>query len=177
MKAKCAGVPPPEEAARLAEQLKRHEGLRLAAYLDGEGVLTVGYGHNCAAWPVSGVKRPGDGISRDQAERLFQADLELAEAQAGHAMPWMARLNWPRRAALINMTFNMGLGSAASGRGVLGFRRMHEALRRGDHSAAAREMLNSRWAGQVGPRARELAAQMEKGCWALGGEAQGGGHV
>lgn len=164
----CVGVPPPDEAARLAEQLKRHEGLRLAAYLDSEGLLTVGYGHNCAAWPVEGVHRPGDKISPARAEALFRADLELAEAQAGHAMPWMSGLSWARRAVLINMLFNMGVGSSASGRGVLGFRRMCAALERGDCATAAREMLDSRWAAQVGPRSRELAAQMESGEWSAG---------
>ena len=158
-------VLPPEESSRLAKQLKRHEGLRLAAYFDSEGVLTVGYGHNCQAWPVPGVTKAGDKISQAQADLLFQIDMELAEAQAGHAMPWMKDLNYPRRAVLINMVFNMGVGSGASGRGVMGFKRMHSALRQGGYARASREMLDSRWAGQVGPRARELAAQMESGTW------------
>lgn len=165
MKIKCASVLPREEAERLAAQLKRHEGLRLAAYLDGLGVLTVGYGHNCLAWPVEGVEKPGDAITPEQADFLFRSDLELAEAQAGYALPWMDILNYPRRAVLVNMAFNLGVGSVASGRGLMGFRRMLAALQRKDYPGAAREMLNSRWAGQVGARARELAAQMQSGSW------------
>lgn len=137
MKTKYAGALPPGEAARLAEQLKRHEGLRLAAYLDGGGALTVGYGHNCRARPVEGVSLPGDRISRELADSLFREDFRLAEAQAVSAMPWLENMSWPRRAVLVNMTFNMGLGGAGSGRGVLGFRRMLAALRRGDYGAAA----------------------------------------
>ena len=167
METKYAGVLPPNAAARLAEQLKRHEGLHLAAYLDGEGVLTIGYGHNCKAWPVDGVRMPGDRISQEQAKWLFQSDLDLAEAQAAYAMPWMESLNWPRRAVLINMTFNLGIGSASSGSGILGFRRLQAALQSGDYAAAAREMLDSKWARQVGRRARELAAQMESGEWGV----------
>lgn len=160
------GAMPPEDAERLAGQLKRHEGLRLAAYLDGVGVLTIGYGHNCQAWPLPGVLRPGDTISREQALCLFREDLELAVAQTAHALPWMSSLCPPRQAVLINMSFNLGLGSAASGRGLLGFRRLLAAVRSGDYSLAAGEMLNSRWAGQVGQRAVELAVQMESGRWA-----------
>lgn len=171
MKTRCSSVLPHEERVRLAEQLKRHEGLRLAAYLDSEGILTVGYGHNCKAWPVTGVEKPGDAINMEEAEFLLTADLEMAEGHTGYALPWMEILNYPRRAALINMAFNMGIGSVASGRGLMGFRRMLAALQRKDYAAAAREMLDSRWARQVGPRARELAAQMESGYWPCKEEA------
>lgn len=162
---------PLPESARLAAQLKRHEGLRLAAYLDGEGILTIGYGHNCQVAPVRGVSRVGHKISQARADLLFKSDMELAGAQAAQALPWIKRLDYPRRAVLINMMFNMGVGSEASGRGLMGFKRMLAALREGDFASAAHEMLGSRWACQVGPRARELAAQMQSGNW------PGGLHV
>lgn len=165
MKTKCVSVLPQAEQERMARQLKRLEGFCLSAYLDSEGVLTIGYGHNCKAWPVNGVGKPGDVISEVQAGILFKNDLDLAEAQTGYALPWLALLNPPRRSVLINMVFNMGLGSVASGRGLMGFRRMLSAVQREDFTAAAREMLNSRWARQVGPRARELAEQMKSGEW------------
>lgn len=165
MKIKCANALPRAQAGRLAAQVKRHEGLSLYAYLDSLGVLSVGYGHNCQARPVPGVEQPGDLISRELADALFEADLELAEAEAARALPGLDILNPPRRAALINMSFNLGLGSVASGRGLMGFRRMLSALERKDYRAAAREMLDSRWAAQVGPRARELAEQMRSGRW------------
>ena len=46
----------------LLTQLKRDEGLRLSAYLNTEGILTIGYGHNCQASPVPSVRHPGDAI-------------------------------------------------------------------------------------------------------------------
>ena len=39
-------------------------------------------------------------------------------------------------------------------------------VRRGDYAAAARSMLVSKWARQVGARARELAEQMRTGRYA-----------
>lgn len=165
MKVRCESVLPHEESAYLAAQIRRHEGLRLGAYLDGEGLLTVGYGHNCTAWPVDGVSKPDDKISREQAEILFKNDLALAEAQAVHALPCIRNLRPARAAVIINMVFNMGIGSTASGRGVMGFRRMIAALQAGDYKVAAREMLDSRWARQVGRRAAELSRQMESGEW------------
>ena len=178
MKKGCVSVLPPEEQERMARQLKRHEGFCFSAYLDSEGVLTIGYGHNCKAWPVNGVAKPGDIISEGQAEMLFKNDLDLAEAQIGYALPWIDLLKYPRRAVLINMVFNMGLGSVASGRGLMGFRRMLAAMQREDYAAAAHEMLNSHWARQVGQRARELAEQMESGQWPKYlGAAKGGQPV
>jgi lysozyme len=78
----------------------------------------------------------------------------------------------PRRAVLFNLAFNLGLGREDSrkGEGLSGFRRMLAALRQGDSAAAAGEMLDSRWAKQVGRRATELARQMASGQWESAGE-------
>jgi lysozyme len=58
---------------------------------------------------------------------------------------------------LVEMIFNMGV------KGLMSFRRMLAALGRADYQEAAREMLNSRWAEQVGARAVELANIMREG--------------
>jgi lysozyme len=42
---------------------------------------------------------------------------------------------------------------------------MLAAVRRNSFEEAACEMLDSRWAEQVGSRARELAAMMKSGKW------------
>ena len=63
---------------RISEQGKQlirdFEGLRLSAYRDAVGVLTIGYGH------TKGV-RPGQVITRTEAEKLLSADLEPIERQ------------------------------------------------------------------------------------------------
>ena len=55
------------------------------------------------------------------------------------------------------MAFNLGYA------GLLQFRQMWSALERHDYDEAARQMLDSRWAQQVGRRATELAAMMRTG--------------
>ena len=56
--------------------VKKWEGLRLKAYRCPGGILTVGYGH------TKGVK-PGQTITRQEAERLIRDDLiEHAEGLA-----------------------------------------------------------------------------------------------
>jgi lysozyme len=55
------------------------------------------------------------------------------------------------------MAYNLGLTK------LLGFKKMIAAIKRKDYSAAAVEMLDSKWHIDVGDRAVELARIMEEG--------------
>jgi len=166
-KATMAAAPNDEDRQRLREQLQRDEGCRLHAYRDTEGFLTIGFGHNLDADPALrdrlAAQCGGDPaqivIDRATAERLLDNDIAVAEDALYEALPWARTLDGPRRGVLINMAFNCGIG------GLLGFRKMLAACQWGDWSTAAAEMLDSKWARQVGPRATRLAAQMREGVW------------
>ncbi len=152
-----------EESALFLAMLKRHEGAhreggRHTAYRCPAGALTIGWGHNLDARPVRGLGE-GSGISESEAEELLRADLSDIAFLLDTRMPWWRGLGSARAAALLDMAFNLGLS------GLLGFRRMLAAARRGSFDEAADEMLDSRWAGQTGSRARELAAMMRTGRW------------
>ena len=56
---------------------------------------------------------------------------------------------------IIEMIFHLGLPR------FLGFKKMIQALREDDYSKAAIEMLDSKWACQVGVRASTLANIMD----------------
>lgn len=143
------------------EQIKRHEGLRLSPYLDCcgatwrdctcavKGHLTIGYGHNLDDKP----------IPKEVADLLFESDYLDTESDLSRHLPWAADVNEPRRGVLLNMAYNLGAA------GLVRFRRMLAALQATDYNLASVEMLDSQWAGQVGPRARELAEQMRSGVW------------
>lgn len=133
----------------LQEQLIRDEGLRLKPYRDTVGKLTIGVGRN-----LEDV-----GISHEEAMLLLDHDIARAEAEVNAHLPWSRQLGEPRRAVLVNMAFNLGIG------GLLQFRRALAAMQRGDYDLAAREMLDSKWAEQVGARATRLARQMREGEW------------
>lgn len=150
---------------RFKERVKDSEGCRLKAYRCPSGALTVGYGHNCDAWPVEGVRRVGDAIEEREAERLLEGDLAVAVRAVRRALPWVLGLGAARQAVLYDMAFNMGIGSADGSRGLLSFRNTLALVREGLYAQAARNMLLSRWARQVKGRARVLARQMETGEW------------
>ena len=152
-----------EESAPFLAMLKRHEGAHLEggrhkAYFCPAGVLTIGWGHSLEARPVRGLGA-GSSISEAEAESLLRADLAELAFLLDTRMPWWRGLGAARSAVILSMAFNLGLS------GLLGFRKMLAAVRRNEFEEAAREMLDSRWAGQVGSRARELAAMMKSGKW------------
>lgn len=140
-------------------QLKRHEGLKLEAYRCPAGALTVGYGHNCDVWPVLGVNRVGDTISRSMAEELLLEDVTGIAEDLDFLWPWWREMEEPRQAVLLNMAFNLGSPKLKT------FKRMIGALKVGDYPRAGTEMLDSNWAKQVKGRATELARQMVLGDW------------
>ncbi len=137
------------EAMTLYEQLTRDEGKRARMYLDSEGVPTIGIGHNLRDRP----------ISERAIQIIFEDDLADTEADVRMRIPVFATLSEARRGVLLNMAFNLGIG------GLLEFRKMLEALRIQDWDRAATEMLDSKWASQVGARATRLAEQMITGEW------------
>jgi lysozyme len=75
------------------------EGLRLRAYDDGKGVLTIGYGHTLYV-------KPGQVITKQQALRLLRDDLLAAEASVKRLV--RIRLTQRQFDALVSATFNLG---------------------------------------------------------------------
>lgn len=136
---------------RLRGQVKAHEGYRGTLYKDSLGYFTIGYGR------LLDPAR-GGGISRDEAEYMLANDLRSAERLC-EAMPAYLDLSPPRQAVLINMCFNLGAA------GLSQFKKTFAALERQDYGEASSRMLQSKWAGQVGTRAVQLARQMETGEW------------
>jgi len=130
-------------------QLRRDEGLRLVPYKDTLGNLTIGVGRN-----LTGV-----GISIEEAEYLLGNDIYRAIAALASQIPWAQSLDDARYGVLVNMTFNLGIGS------LLGFERFLAAMKVGDWKTAAHDMLQSKWAEQVGERAQRLAQQVISGTW------------
>jgi lysozyme len=130
----------------LLEQLERHEGLRLKPYRDTVGKLTIGYGRNL----------DDRGISEDEAGFMLDNDIDQVVAELERLPLWLS-LNPVRKVVLANMAFNMGVPT------LLEFRRMLGALAEKDWDRAAVEMLDSKWARQVGSRAVELSELMRRG--------------
>lgn len=133
---------------RLIEMLQRHEGLRLKPYKCTAGKLSIGYGRNLDDM----------GISEVEAMVLLRHDIERCYDEL-NVFSWFADLDQVRQEALIDMLFNLGLPT------FLEFKKTLKFVAEGKYSQAAEEMLRSKWADQVGDRAKELAYMMDTGCY------------
>ena len=145
--------------AKLKAELTQEEGERLSAYLDTEGILTVGIGHNCAAQPVVGVNAPGDTITTEHEHNIFLSDCDEAIAELDKNLPWWSTLDDVRQNVLLDMCFNMGIKT------LLTFHNTLAAIEAGDYELAVKGMRGSRWAAQVGKRAVRLEQMMLTGNW------------
>lgn len=81
--------------------IKASEGLRLTAYRDSAGILTIGYGS------TGGIK-PGQTITPDQAEAMLVDDLDEA-AEAVRQLVTVP-LTQGQFDALCSFVFNLGAG-------------------------------------------------------------------
>lgn len=136
----------------IEDQLVRDENEVLHAYPDSKGFWTIGVGTLIDA-------RKGGGITQEESRYLLRNRIAIAKANLAQKLPWTAALDDVRLAALVNMTFNLGI------EGLLKFEHFLAALQAKDWQRAAAEMLNSLWVEQVGDRARRLAEQIKTGVW------------
>lgn len=136
------------DRSRLIDTLIRHEGMRVFPYKDTVGKLTIGVGRNL----------DDNGISSDEAKYLLNNDINSAYREA-QGFWWFDELNDVRQEVVVNMIFNMGYPTFCQ------FKNMIEAIKEENWPLAKKEMLDSRWAKQVGTRAIELANAMEQGEW------------
>jgi lysozyme len=141
----------------LIDQLRRDEGEVLHVYLDSMGIRTAGVGHNLESHHID--LPVGAPISKQQSEDWLREDVAEVSNQVHSLIPWSDGLDEPRRGVLLNMAFNLGIY------GLLKFKNTLAMVRVGDYAGAARGMLASLWASQVGPRATRLAQQMQQGVW------------
>lgn len=144
------------DGAKLRAELTRDEGKKPHVYPDSLGFWTIGIGHLVD-------KRKGGRISEAAIQFIFEEDLAEKAADLDRELPWWRTLSDARQRVLLNMTFNLGIGSRKPAKGLLAFHNTLAAIREGRWNAAAAGMLDSLWARQVGPRAERLAAMMRQG--------------
>ena len=135
------------DSQRLVEQLRRHEGVESKPYKDTVGKLTIGVGRN-----LDDV-----GLSDDEIDYLLHNDIITVQSELDVWWSGWRYLNETRQLVVADMMFNMGRPTLEN------FRMFKAALEVGDYRIAAAEMLDSKWAEQVGQRAKRLSVMMSSG--------------
>ena len=116
--------------------IKHHEGVRLTAYADPVGVLTIGYGHTSAAGAPQVTR--GMKITQAGADAILRQDLAKFEGYVSSAVK--VPLNQNEFDALVSFTFNLGPGNLRSST-------LLKKLNAGDRAGAADEFLKWTKAG------------------------------
>jgi lysozyme len=132
---------------RVRKTLVRHEGLRLKPYKCTAGKLTIGVGRN-----LDDV-----GITEETAMTMLTEDIKNAISDLRKNFSWFETMPPIVQEALVNLAFNMGMGTLKQFVGTLG----HLENRRWDKAATG--LLDSRYARQVGKRAEEVADMIRAG--------------
>jgi len=148
----------------IIKRLLVHEGMVLKPYKCPAGYLTVGIGRNLETNPLTPKEKEkiGDvqkGVSVEQAFYLLKNDIKRCEEDLIKNISWFYQLDDERQYALLDMCFNMGI------KRLLGFKRMLGAMFIGDYRGAAKECLLSKYARDVGDRAKRIARLIETGIW------------
>jgi lysozyme len=150
------------------DKLIEHEGLVLTVYQDTLGIDTIGIGRNLKDRGIS--KEELDyldipnmeviyehGISEADARYLALNDIAIVENELCRVHPCVEDLDGVRQLILMDMAFNMGVPRLCK------FKKMWNAVHEQNFEAASLEMMDSKWARQIGGRAKKLSDAMKIG--------------
>ena len=154
------------DMAEMITRLKMHEGCSLKPYKCPAGKLTIGIGRNVEDNPLTAeeLRVVGDwkhGITREAAHYLCRNDIERCIADLKKHLKWFDGLDKERKYAMIDLCFNMGINK------LLTFKKTLASIACGNYRKAAEQLLQSKYASQVGKRAKRIAILIETGRWEI----------
>lgn len=134
----------------LREQLKIDEGVKYEIYNDHLGYATFGIGHLIVEGDEEHGKPVGTPVSKERVNDVFDKDVMTYVREAEKVFPTLLDLPETAQQVIVNMAFNMGAPRLSK------FKKFIAGVNAGDWNTAAVEMMDSRWARQVGARATRL---------------------
>ena len=142
------------KAIRMDEGAVRNEEGQHSAYKDSKGIPTGGIGHRMTKQEQEQYPE-GSEIPDEIVNRWFAEDMDEAVGGVDRLLE-QHKVDVPEAVydVLVNMSFNLGQERLSK------FTDMWKALEIGDYEAAAAEMKDSDWFGEVGNRAVRLIDRM-----------------
>lgn len=141
--------------------IKNHEGVRPQVYKDTLGIPTVGIGFNMLRpdaksifkklnFNYENVLAGRTSLTQEQIKDLFVECLKIAYADAKKYIPTFDSLPKNIKLGVLDLSFNLGYPRLSK------FIKTKEHIMSRDYKAAAAELQKSKWATQVGDRAKSL---------------------
>lgn len=136
----------------LRDRLYAHEGKKASAYQDSLGYWTIGCGRLIDA-------KKGGGLSDVEIDYLLTNDIVNARTEL-ETYGWYCKQDRVRKDVLVELCFNLGLPN------LLGFKKTIEALNACDYKVAVKELLDSKWAKQIGQeRINDIVYRLQNGAY------------
>ena len=152
--------------ATCVQRLMLNEGCKLRSYRCPAGKLTIGIGRNLDDNPLTedeicyvGHNGRSLFISNDQAAYLCRNDIARVKKELDKHLPWWCDLNVDRQFVMIDLCFNMGINT------LLTFKKTLNSIAQGYYEQAATQLLQSKYAKQVGKRAERNAYCLKYGTY------------
>lgn len=153
--------------ALMERTVEGHEGRRASVYRDSRGILTAAIGCNleepsardllqgCGA-DYDAVCNGSVALTEEQIDEIFERQLSAAIFAAQCQVRNFDELPDGAQAVVVDMMFNLGSPRFAE------FVHLKAALAARDFKAAAAEIRDSKWCGQVKTRCADNAEMMER---------------
>ena len=135
---------------KLIEELIKDEGYKYEIYLDHLGYPTFGVGHLVLEKDEEHGKPVGTPVSEERILECLSKDIDIVCDELDMKDPWWRNLDDNRQRVMANMCFNLGHPRLSN------FKKFIGAMQITDWETAAVEMMDSKWARQVGNRAIRL---------------------
>tara|TARA_R110000765_G_scaffold175563_1_gene280443 strand:+ start:838 stop:1284 length:447 start_codon:yes stop_codon:yes gene_type:complete len=141
---------------QLIQELILDEGYKYETYEDHLGFLTLGVGHLVLDTDPEFKQPVGTPIGEERILECLNNDIDTVCNELDRNIPWWKELGDEKMRVLANMCFNLGITR------LLKFRKFLAALEAGDFETAGEEMIDSKWATQVGARATRLQRRIKQ---------------
>jgi lysozyme len=140
---------------KLREQLKIDEGVKYEVYDDHLGYKTFGIGHLVKTTDEEYGAPVGTPVSEKRVNSVFDKDVETYIDESKKVFGNLEDMPQEAQQVIVNMCFNMGAPRLSQ------FKKFIKAIHDEDWKTASVEMLDSRWASQVGIRANRLSDRIK----------------
>tara|TARA_R110000737_G_C14520451_1_gene475302 strand:- start:93 stop:539 length:447 start_codon:yes stop_codon:yes gene_type:complete len=145
------------DRTKLEQELIMDEGYKYETYHDHLGFLTLGVGHLVLDTDPE-LKLPvGTLVSEERIRECLNNDIDIVCEELDRNLPWWRELEDNRQRVMVNMCFNLGYPRFSK------FKNFLAAVQDKDWEKAGIEMMDSKWANQVGDRAKRLKGRMVHG--------------
>tara|TARA_Y100001972_G_C7507598_1_gene256637 strand:+ start:219 stop:665 length:447 start_codon:yes stop_codon:yes gene_type:complete len=144
---------------KLIKELILDEGYKYEIYLDHLGYPTLGVGHLILETDEEHGQDVGTPVSEQRILECLESDINSVCEDLDRNLWWWKDLDDNKQRVMVNMCFNLGYPRLSK------FVKFLTAMQTGDYKTAAVEMMDSKWATQVGDRAKRLRDRvLEESC-------------